>query len=51
MMIRNQIYHTSNYSHMAHITFEPLADLDAALAPTYAKIRAQSRKRRAKARK
>ncbi len=46
-----QIYHTSNYSHMAHITFEPLADLDAALAPTYAKIRAKARKRRAKARK
>ena len=46
-----QIYHTNNYSHMVHITFEPLADLDAALAPTLAEIRAKARKKRVKARK
>ena len=36
-----QMYHTNNYGHMAHVTFEPLADLDAALAPTIAEIRAR----------
>ena len=47
-----QIYHTNNYSHMVHITFEPLADLDAALAPTLADIRAKARKKkRAKVKK
>jgi hypothetical protein len=43
-----QIYHTNNYAHMVHITFEPLADLDAALAPTLAAIRAKGKKKRAK---
>ena len=27
-----QLYHTNNYIHVARITFEPLADLDAAVA-------------------
>jgi hypothetical protein len=36
-----QIFHTNNYSHMVKITFEPLVDLDAALAATYAKIKAK----------
>ncbi len=46
-----QIFHTNNYSHMVTLTFEPLADLDAALAPTYAAIRAKARKKRTKAKK
>ncbi len=36
-----QLYITNNYSHMVHVTFEPLVDLDAALAPTIAEIRAR----------
>ena len=36
-----QLYHTNNYIHVARITFEPLADLDAALAPTIVGIRAK----------
>jgi hypothetical protein len=36
-----QIFHTNNYGHMVKITFEPLVDLDAALAATYAKIKAR----------
>ncbi len=43
-----QLFHTNNYAHMVHITFEPLADLDAALAPTLAEIRAKGKKKRAK---
>ena len=43
-----QIYHTNNYSHMARITFEPMADLDAALAPVLAEIRRKARKKRKK---
>ena len=46
-----QIFHTNNYSHLVTLTFEPLADLDAALAPTYAAIRAKARKKRTKAKK
>lgn len=30
---RYQLHHAMNYGHMAQITFEPLFDLDAALAP------------------
>ena len=37
-----QLFHTNNYAHMVTITFEPLADLDAALAPTLAEIRAKA---------
>ena len=36
-----QLFHSNNYAHMAHITFEPLADLDAALAPVLAEIKAK----------
>ena len=36
-----QIFHTNNYAHMVTITFEPLVDLDEALAETLAEIRAQ----------
>ena len=37
-----QLYHANNYSRIAHITFEPLADMDAALAPVLAEIKAKS---------
>jgi hypothetical protein len=30
---RYQLHHAMNYGHMADITFEPVFDLDAALAP------------------
>ena len=40
-----QNFHTNNYAHMVTITFEPLADLDAALAPTLAEIRAKAKKK------
>ena len=30
---RYQLHHAMNYGHMANISFEPLFDLDAALAP------------------
>ena len=36
-----QLFHVQNYSHFCTITFEPLIDLDAALAPTLAEIRAK----------
>ena len=34
-----QLFHIQNYGHMCTITFEPLIDLDTALAPTLAEIR------------
>ncbi len=37
-----QMFHSNNYGHMVRITFEPLADLDAALAPIIAEIKAKS---------
>lgn len=46
-----QMFHTNNYAHMVSVTFEPLADLDAALAPTLAAIRAKAKKRRTKKKK
>lgn len=36
---RYQLHHAMNYGHMADITFEPLFDLDAALAPRMADMR------------
>ena len=36
-----QLFHSTNYAHICRITFEPLTDLDAALAPTLAEIRAK----------
>jgi hypothetical protein len=36
-----QLFHTNNYSHLVKITFDPLVDLDAALAATYAEIKAK----------
>jgi len=36
---RYQAFHNENYAHMARITFEPLFDLDANLAPKVAAIR------------
>ena len=36
-----QLFHTNNYSHLVKITFDPLVDLDAALAVTYAEIKAK----------
>ena len=36
-----QIFHNNNYGHVATITFTPLADLDAALAPVIAEIKAK----------
>ena len=38
-----QMFHTNNYAHMVAITFEPLVDLDVALAPTLAEIRAKAK--------
>ena len=43
-----QLFHTNNYAHMVAITFEPLADLDAALAPVLSEIRAKARRKRPK---
>jgi len=40
-LVAYQLFHVSSYSHMVTITFEPLVDLDAALAPTYAQIKAK----------
>lgn len=37
-----QIYHANNYGQMCHVTFEPLADLDAAMAPMIAELKAKS---------
>ena len=37
-----QLHHYENYSHVARITFEPLADLDAHFAPRIAEIRAKA---------
>ena len=37
-----QIYHANNYGQMCHVTFEPLADLDAAMAPMIAEHKAKS---------
>ena len=37
-----QLFHINNYSHMCHITFEPLTDLDAALAPIIAELKAKA---------
>jgi hypothetical protein len=37
-----QLFHVNNYSHMVTITFEPLVDMEAALAPIYAQIKAEA---------
>lgn len=37
-----QLYHANNYSTIATITFEPLSDLDAALAPVLEELRSKS---------
>ena len=37
-----QMHHTNSYSHIAHITFEPLTDMDAAFATTISNIREKS---------
>jgi hypothetical protein len=39
-LVEYQLFHVMNYSHMVKITFDPLVDLDEALAPMYAEIRA-----------
>jgi len=36
---RYQLHHAMSYGHMADITFEPIFDLDAALAPRVAEIK------------
>ena len=36
-----QLHHGNNYGHIAKITFEALADMDAALAPILDEIRAK----------
>jgi hypothetical protein len=36
---RYQAHHNENYGHMARVTFEPLFDLDAVMAPRVAEIR------------
>ena len=36
---RYQLHHAMSYRHMADITFEPLFDLDVALAPRVAEMK------------
>ena len=36
---RYQAHHNQNYGHMARVTFEPLYDLDAVLAPKVAELK------------
>ena len=36
-----QLFTVNNYAHMVTVTFEPLVDLDVALAPMLAEIRAK----------
>jgi hypothetical protein len=36
-----QLFHVNNYSHIMTTTFEPLVDLDAALAPLLAELRGE----------
>ena len=38
-LARYQLHHAMSYGHMADITFEPIFDLDAALAPRVAEIK------------
>ena len=37
-----QLFHNTSYGHICHITFEPLTDLDEALAPVIAALKAKS---------
>ena len=37
-----QLFHANNYGHICRITFEPLTDLDAALAPIIAELKAKA---------
>ena len=37
-----QLFHNTSYGHICHITFEPLTDLDEALAPVIAELKAKS---------
>src|SRR5438093_13766730 len=41
-LVEYQLFHVNSYSHMVTITFEPLVDLDDALAPIYAQIKAKA---------
>ena len=36
-----QLFHVNNYAHIVAITFEPLVDMDAAMAPIVAEIKAK----------
>jgi len=36
-----QLFHINNYSHIVTVTLDPIVDLDAALAPLLAEIRAK----------
>jgi len=36
---RYQLHHAMSYGHMADVTFEPIFDLDAALAPRVAEMK------------
>ena len=42
-LVEYQMFHVSNYSHMVKVTFDPLVDLDEALAPMYAEIRSNKK--------
>ena len=37
-----QLFHNTSYGHFCRITFEPLTDLDVALAPTIAELKAKA---------
>jgi hypothetical protein len=39
--VEYQLFHVNSYSHLVKITFDPLVDLDAAMAQTYADIKAK----------
>jgi len=39
--VEYQAFHVNSYGHLVKITFEPLVDLDAAMAQTYAEIKAK----------
>lgn len=36
-----QLFHNTSYGHFCHITFEPVTDLDEALAPVIAELKAK----------
>ncbi len=41
---RYQAHHNQNYGHVAHITWEPLFDMDATFAPVIRTLKAKAKK-------